>query len=617
MESTLHIELFLALVLLVGAVTSFALEKIKMEITAILLLGLILIGSFVGMEHWPSTKDISFVLSSDAPLAIMAMFIVSSALSKQGIIERLTNYLQKLTQIGFHPFLLILLISVAFFSAFINNTPVVVILLPVAIGLSRTLGVASSKLLIPISYASIFGGCCTLIGTSTNILASGFMSSSSLYPSMGPMRMFELAEIGIPLMIVGTAFLVLFGKKLLPEREALSKILSDINRKEYLAEALIMPNSSLVDQLVTDSPIAKTSGVRVLDIVRDSKSLAMPLNEIKLCSGDRLILSCRPQGLIDVREVEGFKLFDQSDLGIEQLNTSEAMMVEAMIKPTSGLLSQSLSEADFRGRFNLTVVALHRKGKNLRLRLNQIKLQTGDSLLLLGAKSSIEKLRGAHEMVLLDKSPIPLNHKTSKTVLSLGILLSIIAIATTGILPLHVVALLGAGFLILTNLINLREAIRSIEWNLLLLIYSMLALGLVMEKSGASSLLAEFIKHVCMVGLSNNWQVIGALIILYIFTALLTELLSNNATIAIMTPVALMVAYQFGLSTHDARAFVLTCCIASSASFMTPIGYQTNTFVYTAGGYRFRDFTKFGLWPTLIYFLGTITMVCFLWKFSP
>ena len=366
-----------------------------MEITAILLLGSILLVSLVGMEYWPSTKDISFVLSSDAPLAIMAMFIVSSALSKQGIIENLTNYLQKLTQIGYHPFLLILLISVAFFSAFINNTPVVVILLPVAIGLSRTLGVASSKLLIPISYASIFGGCCTLIGTSTNILASGFMSSSTLYPSMGPMRMFELAEIGIPLMIVGTAFLVLFGKKLLPEREALSKILSDINRKEYLAEALIMPNSSLVDQLVSDSQIAKTSGVRVLDIVRNSKSLAMPLNEIKFCSGDRLILSCRPQGLLDVREVEGFKLFDQSDLGIEQLNTTEAMMVEAMIKPTSGLLSQSLSEADFRGRFNLTVVALHRKGKNLRLRLNQIKLQTGDSLLLLGAKSSIEKLRGS------------------------------------------------------------------------------------------------------------------------------------------------------------------------------------------------------------------------------
>ena len=617
METIVQIELVLALILLFGAVTSFAIEKIKMEITAIFLLSLILLGSVVGMEHWPSTKEISFVLSSDAPLAIMAMFIVSSALSKQGIIEKLTNYLQKLTEIGFHPFLLILLITVAFFSAFINNTPVVVILLPVAIGLSRTLGVASSKLLIPISYASIFGGCCTLIGTSTNILASGFMSSSTLYPDMGPMRMFELAEIGIPLMILGTSFLVVFGKKLLPEREALSKILSDIDRKEYLAEALIMPDSPLVDKSVMYTKIAKTKGVRVLDVVRDGKSLSLPLNEINLLSGDRLILSCRPQGLIDVREVEGFKLFDQSDLGIEQLNTAEAMMVEAMIKPTSELISKTLSEADLRGRYNLTVVALHRKGKNLRLRLNQIKLQTGDTLLLLGTKSSIERLRGAHETVLLDKSPIPLNHKTFKTVISLGTLLSIIAIATTGFLSLHIIALLGAGFLILTNLINLREAVRSIEWSLLLLIYSMLALGLVMEKSGASGLLAELIKHLCVVGLGKEWQVIGALIILYLFTAVMTELLSNNATIAIMTPVALMVAYQFGLSTDDARAFVLTCCIASSASFMTPIGYQTNTFVYTAGGYRFRDFTKFGLWPTLIYFIGTISMVCFLWKFSP
>ena len=183
-----------------------------MEITAILLLGLILLGSLVGMEHWPSTKDISFVLSSDAPLAIMAMFIVSSALSKQGIIEKLTNYLQKLTQIGFHPFLLILLISVAFFSAFINNTPVVVILLPVAIGLSRTLGVASSKLLIPISYASIFGGA-VLLSEPVQTFSQVVLCPHLHYIlTMGPMRMFELAEIGIPLMIVGTAFLVFLEK---------------------------------------------------------------------------------------------------------------------------------------------------------------------------------------------------------------------------------------------------------------------------------------------------------------------------------------------------------------------------------------------------------------------
>ena len=617
METLIQTELILALILLAGAITSFALEKVKIEVTSICLLGLVLFLCTFGMENWPNAKELLLIFSSEAPLAIFAMFIVSGALSKQGIIERLTSYLEKLTRMGFHPFMLLLLTAVACFSAFINNTPVVVILLPVAIGLSRTLGVASSKLLLPISYASIFGGCCTLIGTSTNILASGFMSSSSIYPNMGPMDMFELTKIGFPLMILGIGFVILFGKKLLPEREALSKILADIDRKEFISEAIVIKNSSMVGQVVKNATISNITGVRLLDVVREGKSLSTPLAEVELSAGDRLILSCKPQGLIDAREVQGFKFFDQADLGIEQINTSEAVMVEAMIKPTSGLLSQTLAEADFRGRFNLTVVALHRRGKNLRLRLDQLKLEIGDTLLLLGSESSVESLRGSREAVLLDNAPLLVDKKPIKSAFAVGALLAIIAIATLGILPLYAVAILSAAFLILSNSINFREAIRSVEWNLLLLIYAMLALGLVMEKSGGSALLADLIKTTSTTGLSKEWQVIGSLIILYLFTALMTELLSNNATIAIMTPVALMVAFQFGLSTSEAKAFVLTCCIAASASFITPIGYQTNTFVYTVGGYRFKDFAKFGIWPMLIYFIGTISIVGYLWSFFP
>ena len=588
-----------------------------MEITSICLLGTILFICVFGMENWPSSKDLLLILSSEAPLAIIGMFIVSGALSKQGIIERFTGYLHKLTRLGFHPFLLILLSAVACLSAFINNTPVVVILLPVAIALSRSLNVASSKLLIPISYASIFGGCCTLIGTSTNILASGFMSSSQFYPNMAPMEMFELTKIGLPLMVLGIGFVVVFGRKLLPEREALSTIIADIGRKEFLSEAFVVPNSVMVGKAVKNASISKLTGIRLLDIVRDGKSLPTPIQEILLKAGDRLILSCKPQGLIDAREETDFKFFDQDDHGIEQINTSEAVMVEAMIRPSSRLLSKSLEEADFRGRFNLTVVALHRKGKNLHLRLNQLKLEIGDTLLLLGSKSSVESLRGSREAVLLDKAPLNVVKKPTKAAFSVCGLLAIVTVASFGFIPLYIASLLVAGFLILSNTVNLREAVRAVEWNLLLLIYAMLALGLVMEKSGASTLLADIIKNTSSVGLSQHWQIIGALAILYIFTAFLTELLSNNATIAIMTPVALMVAFQFGLNADDARAFVLTCCIAASASFITPIGYQTNTFVYTVGGYKFKDFAKFGIWPMMVYCFGTILLVGYYWNFFP
>jgi di/tricarboxylate transporter len=616
-ETPIEIELILALILLISAIGSFALEKVRMEITALSLLAFILLLGLFGMEKWPSWNEILRIFLSEAPLAIIGMFMVSCALSKQGIIEKLTLYLQELTKCGYHPFLFILLLLVAGLSAFINNTPVVVILLPVVIGISSKLGVPASKLLIPVSYASIFGGCCTLIGTSTNILASGFMSSSSLYPDMQAMGMFELTKIGMPLMILGILFVILFGKKLLPEREALSKILSEIHRKEFVTEAIITEDSTLVGQIVKDSKISTIAGVRLLDVVRNGKSLPSPISTLKLRPNDRLILSCKAQGIIEAREVQGFKLFEQAELGIQQINTSEAVMVETMIKPNSSFSSQRLSEADFRGRFNLTVVALHRRGKNLGLRLDNLKLEPGDTLLILGSESSVEKLRAVNETVLLDKVPLHEEKKLFATSITIGVLIAIIFLASTGMVSLFLIALVGAGLLVLCNSMTVKDALRSVEWNLLLLIYSMLALGVVMEKSGAASMLAQVIKDICESGINDKWQIIGALAILYLCTALLTELLSNNATISIMTPVSLLVAFQFGLNTDEARAFVLTCCIAASASFMTPIGYQTNTFVYTVGGYRFKDFLKFGFWPMLIYLIGTITLVGIYYNFFP
>jgi di/tricarboxylate transporter len=617
LELPLNIELILALTLLLSSVASFALEKVRMELTAICLIGSILILSFFGWENWPSANDLKFVLASEAPIAIIAMFVVSAALGKQGIIETITTYLQKLTRLGYNPFLLVLLSAVAISSAFVNNTPVVVILLPVAIALSKTLEVPSSKLLIPISYASIFGGCCTLIGTSTNIIASGFMSNSSLYPNMGPMKMFDLTPIGLPLLFLGICFLILFGRKLLPEREALSKIIAEIEHREFLAEAIVVAGSPLVGNSIKDSPISEAEGVRLLDIVRQGKSILSSPGENEFYSGDRLILTCKPQGLINASEFHGIEIFNQTELGVEQIKISQAVMVEAMVKPTSDLVSTSLREANIRGRYNLAVVALHRKGKNLRQSLDNLKLEAGDTLLLLGSEGAVERFRESKEAILLDKPPIQMKKQPIKALLSIGSLVTVIGIASFGLLPLHVAATVCAVVLLVTKCINWKEACKAVEWNLLVLIYAMLCMGMVMEKSGASLMLADSIKTACIMGFPLEWQIIGALVVIYCFTAFMTELLSNNATIAIMAPVALSVAHQFGLDSEVAKAFVFTCCIAASASFITPIGYQTNTFVYTVGGYRFKDFTNFGVWPMMLYFVGTITLVCWYWGLFP
>ena len=386
MEFNTEAEIWLALMLLIAAMVSYIWEKVRMEITSISLLVSIMLISALSLPNWPSFTDIMKVFASEAPVTIIAMFMVSAALTRHRLIEGLSKYLESFTKMGYKPFMLILLLTIAFFSAFVNNTPVVVILLPVAISLSKPLGVSSSKMLIPISYASIFGGCCTLLGTSTNILASGIMSESALYPQMSAMGMFELAKIGLPLLLGGLFFLVIFGQKLLPHREALSSIISSIERKEFLTEAIIPQNSSLLGCRLEESPLSSLTGVRLLDVVRKDRSLAPAMNSLEFQVGDRLILTCKPHGLLHAREEAGIEFFNSLSIEADSVSVDESLMVEGMIRPSSSLIGKRLIDANFRSNYNLAVVAVHRKGKNLQLRLQSLKLRAGDTLLFLGTE---------------------------------------------------------------------------------------------------------------------------------------------------------------------------------------------------------------------------------------
>jgi di/tricarboxylate transporter len=617
MDIYANVEIWLALGILLIALISYVWEKVRMEITSASLLLCVLVIAGLELPKWPTFGETMKIFSSEAPLTIVAMFMVSAALTRHRLIETLSKYLEGFTPYGYKPFMFLLLLSIAIFSAFVNNTPVVIILLPVAISLSKPLGVSSSKMLIPISYASIFGGCCTLLGTSTNILASGFMANSAYYPDMEAMGMFELAKIGLPLLFFGLIFLVFFGYKLLPNREALSSIISSIGRKEFLAEALVSGGSPLIGQIVKNSTLDSTSGIRLLDLIRSGKSESLKNKNLKFKLGDRLILTCKPQSMLDAGEEAGIDFFNSLSTGAEGISAEEAVMVEVMVRPSSSVTGKSLQDANFRNKYNLTIVAVHRRGKNLHLRLNSLKLRPGDTLLFLGTEKDIQHLRESEEVVLLDHPPIPLKKQVFKAFGVLAIIGGIIFSATTSLLPLSVASLSGVAILIITRLINFREALRAVEWNIILLIYAMLSIGVAMEKSGGSDLLAEAVIEISLTTFDGDWKLVFTIAIMYLITALLTELLSNNATIAIMAPVSLAVAYQIGLDESAARAFILTTCIASSASFVTPIGYQTNTFVYGVGGYRFKDFIKFGIWPMLLYTIGTTFFVSWYWGFFP
>lgn len=584
------------------ALASFVWEKVPVEVTAIAVFGVILALGLLPVD------TALLVLSNPAPVTVGAMFMVSAGLEKCGAIEILTGYFKKLAKAGYLPFLFVMILSVAFISAFINNTPVVVIFMPVLLGLAREMDVPASKLLIPLSYASIFGGVCTLMGTSTNILISGIAQTYDLEP----FSMFELAKAGLPLLVLGTIYLMLFSKKRLPVRETLTQILSPEERREFITEAFIHHNSPLAGKNLIESRILKTPGVRVLEIFRGSISIPDKLNEVILHPGDRLVLACKPHGISQARSVQGLDFLGEIGEGLEQIAASEGSIVEGFIGPNSSIVGKTVGEIDFRQRFRMIVLALHRRGKNVREKLETLPLEFGDTLLMMGTDQAIGSLRSSTDIVLLDKPHVPSRSRRKKIPIVIATILGIVGFTTFTNFPIVASAIIGVGVLLVTKCISSKEAFSSVGWNIIFLIYGMLALGMAMQETGASTLLANNAVSAVNTFVPVEWQPYVMLAVLYLMCSILTEILSNNATAALLAPVGISIALTMGI---DPRSFLVVTAIASSASFATPIGYQTNTFVYGVGGYRFSDFIKFGLPLNLMYFSVSIFLIPMIWPF--
>ena len=612
-------EIVFVLFLLLGALVSFLLERVPTDVTAITVFALITTVSIISdSERLPGLNEILGVFANPAPLTIAAMFIVSAALGKCHLIEAVSGYLSRLVGIGYRGFLLVLVASVALISAFVNNTPVVVVFLPVVMSLAKSMNISSSKLLIPMSYASIFGGCCTLVGTSTNVLASGIIVKNEIYPEMKPLGMFELAQVGLPLFFVATGYLVLFGRRLLPDREALASILSDIQQKEFLTEAIVLSDSSLDGKTVDESGLYDLKRMRLLDVCREGRRvLAGDKGKLVFRSGDRLILSCRPSGIVESRNIDGLDLLSETSLGLEQVSSASGIMVEGVLGPTSPLISLSISEIDFRKRHNVAVIAIHRKGRNLTQEIDSIRLRSTDTLLLLGSEKSIDSVRLSEDLILLDHPPVPVEDMSRKVPVVLGVIGGIVGFSALGLMPIAASALIGVAILFLTGCIKPKDGYAAVEWNILVLIYGMLTLGLAMQFSGASNLIAKALSSGVFAHAPEELRPFLLLCAIYLTTTVLTEILSNNATIVLMAPISLELASGLNLGAEDARSFLLATCIAASASFTTPIGYQTNTYVYSVGGYRFRDFVKIGLPLNLLYFFSTVVLLGCFWEFHP
>ena len=602
-------EIYFVLALLLFAIASFIWERIPPDLTSITVFGVLLFTAMLSeSSELPSLRVLLDVFSNPAPITIAGMFIVSAALERTGAIDLITGYLRRLVRLPHRLFLFVMIIGVAAVSAFVNNTPVVIVLMPVVLSLSRDMGVSASKLLIPLSYASIFGGTCTLLGTSTNLLASGILRDSG----HDPIGMFELAAVGLPILFFGAIYLVFFGHRLIPNRETLTSILSEEERKEFITEAFLRHDSELAGYKACDSAIFKGRGIRLIEIVRHGVAVKGDPMQAVLEIGDRLVLACRPSGIAEAHSHKEITLSSNHAGGLETIATDEGALVEGVVGPLASITGKTLGEINFRQRFRMVVVAVHRKGQNQRERLDDLRLQPGDTLLMMGSTNAIESLANSDEVIILDRPRVPARSFRAKMPIALLTSVGIVVLASLKIVPIVAAVALGVAVLLISGCMKPKEAYGSVEWSILMIIFGMLALGQAMNSTGASLLIAESLTDLVRTFAPVHLQAVFMLALLYLLTSVFTEFLSNNAAVALMVPIALGIAATLGV---DPRPFVVGSCIAASASFATPIGYQTNTYVYGVGGYRFTDFTRVGLPLNLICMTVTVFVVPVFWKF--
>jgi len=593
-------EIALIIALLIGALISFALERVPADQTAITVMIVVILTGLISADQAYS------VFANAAPLTVGAMFVLSAALEKCGLIDHLAAALARATRFGYAGVLILMFVIVAAASAFINNTPVVVIFLPVMINLSRKMGLAPSKFLIPLSYAAIAGGTCTLIGTSTNILVSGIL----VQHNEAPFSMFELASVGVPLAALSLAYMVIFGRRLLPNRESLTSILSDEERREYITEAFVPQDSPIVGKLITETGLLKSRGVRLIDVVRGNTPIITPINKVRLAVGDRLVLACRPTGIAHARSVEGLNLVAELNMGLGQISAHEGSIVEGIIGPNSALIGHSLKESNFRQQFHMIVLAVHRSGKNVRERFGSLPLQFGDTLLMIGPNDAIRRLRGETDILLIDQPHVPAESLRKKAPLVGGIIAAAVGAASIGLVPIQVSAVAACIVLFWTGCLTISDGYKSVQWNILFLIYGALTLGLALQETGAAHFLATSLIAAVTKVTPEGYKMLVLLGCIYLMTTILTEILSNNAAAVVMATLAIGITAALQI---DSRPFLVAVTIAASASFATPIGYQTNTYVYGAGGYRFSDFCKIGIPLNLLYFAGSMVIIPRVW----
>ena len=588
-----NVILILAIILVM--IVLFISGRVRVDLIALGVLVALLIFNLIELDQALSG------FANQATGTIAAMFVLSAGLVRTGAVQWVTQRLERLVGKGEKRLILGLCLVVAVLSAFIVNTAVVAIFIPVAIVLARKRNISPSRILIPISFASQFGGVCTLAGSSTNLL----VNSIAVEQGMASFNFFEFTPLGIAMLAVGIIYLMLVSGWLIPKRRGEAEKVDKYRLTDYLAELLVTAKSPLIGKNWEQSRMRRETKLELSNLSREGKAVSRPART-KIRPGDLLLLHGDISVIMAQGPKYGLELMKDVRVCDQDLSSYDLRLNEVLIPSQSKLIGHTLRSSDFLRRYRSAILGIQRRGKVIRERLSDVKLESGDTLLVQGHKDELSRLLNSPDAIVTNELN-ELSFRRDKALLSLFIMVAMIALVVLNVLPLLAAAIIGAVAMIVGRCLTIEEAYEAIDWKVIFLLGGIIPLGLALEQNGV----ALWLTNLAVEPLLS----FGPLIMLaafYLITAVMTEALSNNATAVILAPIAISMAASMGV---DARPFLIAVTFAASTSFATPVGYQTNTMVYSPGGYRFSDFTKVG-GPLNLVFLGlAVLLIPLIWPF--
>lgn len=588
---TLQISLFL--LILVAALVLFALEKFSVDVIA---LGVLVVITLLRMIP---INEAFAGFGSDTVILILGLLILTAALERTGVVELTGRAILRRT--GSDPTRLLVIITVvsSVLGAVMSNTATVAFFLPIVMGLARRARLSASRLLMPLAFASILSSSVTLVSTSTNIIISGLMTKYK----MAPMGMFEMTPVGIPITIVGLVYLLLIGKRMIPDRSDSAQLTEDFGLRSYLTEILIMPGSFLVGKTLAESGLGRDLDLTVMQVVREKSKYLSPDARLVLQEGDVLLVEGSRDQILKIKDTSGIDIKADVKLSDPDLVSEDMGLVEVILMPRSPLIGRTLKGIRFRENYGLQVLAINRGEGTLRRKISQVVLRMGDVLLLQGHRANISILQEDKTFQILgvidDQRP-----NVRRAPLAVAIFAGVLILSALELIPLSLAVIIGVVVAFLTRCITPEEAYREVEWKALILIGSMLAVGAAMEYTGTAKFLAGHLAGIG--GDSHPYWLLSAF---FIVTVLLAQPMSNQGAAVVIIPIAIQTALQLGL---NPRTFAMMVAVAAPCSYLTPLE-PACLMVYGPGRYKFTDFLKVGSLLTVFIFVISIFLVPLIW----